>query len=87
MLYPMKLLPFVAIQQSGAAESESSQILRSVYSYRRQRSGDRRHRADTAHIHAHPRHRQPFRCGSTTRETERRKDLRKEPMSAAARPV
>lgn len=80
----MKLLPFVAIQQSGAAERESSQILRSVYSYRRQRSGDRLHRADTAHIHTHPRHRQPFRCGSTIRE---RKDRRKEPMSFAARPV
>lgn len=44
----MNLLPFVAIQQPGAADSASSRILRSVYSYRRQRSANRRHRTDTA---------------------------------------
>lgn len=85
MLYPMKLLPFVAIQQSGAAESESSQILRSADSYRRHRRGDRRHRSQprTSPSQAalplwiyHP--------GERQREG---KERRKEPMSAAARPV
>lgn len=39
IMYPMKRLPIVAIQQPGAAESTWSQSLQSVYSHRRQDEG------------------------------------------------
>lgn len=52
VMYPMKRLPIVAIQQPGAAESTSSQSLQRVYSHRRQEEGGNRRHPQAQNIRA-----------------------------------